>query len=182
VICCPLQSSDGGGPSCSSTAIRAARKEHVCGECRCVIPKGTRYEYATGVWDGRPDSFKTCLLCVEIRDHFACEGWIYEQLWGDLQESFFPDMTCGGQCMTGLSPEAKRKLIDARMEWYLDQGEIGDDAWEDWPKNRDRQRPQREPRVVVEQEDYYSSPEFYWPRQLELEAAMRAYEEENKTP
>ena len=180
IVCCPLQGNDGEGPSCHSQAIRKARKEHVCSECRETIPKGTKYDYSSGIWDGRAESYKTCLLCIEIRDHFACEGWIYEQLWGDLTENFFPDMKAGGQCMTGLSPDAKRKLIDARMEWYFDQDEINDDAWEDWPKNKDVQRPLRELPVVEEKVSYYDSPEYYWPERLKQEELMRKYEEEEK--
>jgi hypothetical protein len=181
-----LQGGDGDGPSCFSSEVRTARKEHVCGECRCVIAPGTKYEYASGVWDGRPDSFKTCSMCAEIRDHFACEGWIYEQLWGDLQENFFPDMVAGGPCMQGLSPAAKQKLIDERMEWYFDLGEINDEVWEDWPKHRDRQRELRTPvdnRTVLFGDERprnytdWEAPEVYWPRQLQLEAEMRAYEE-----
>lgn len=178
MTCCPLQGNDGDGPSCSSSVTRTARKEHTCTECRAPIPKGTKYQYASGVWDGRPDSFKTCLLCVEIRDHFACEGWIYETLWSDLRENFFPDMKCGGQCMTGLSPGAKRKLIDARMEWYFDQDEIEDGVWEDWPKNKDVQRPRYEKPEVEENVSYYDTPEYYWPERLKQEARMREYEEE----
>ena len=135
-ICCPLQGNDGDGPSCSYQETRKARNAHVCCECRKPIERGQRYEYASGVWDGRPDSFKTCLLCVEIRNHFACEGWIYEQLWGDLRENFFDDMKMGGPCMQGLSPAAKQKLIDARMEWYLDQDEVDDSDWENWKERR----------------------------------------------
>ncbi len=170
VMCCPLQGNDGDGPSCSNVEVRKARKEHVCGECREPIARGTKYEYATGVWDGRPDTFKTCLMCVEIRDHFACEGWIYEQLWNDLEENFFPDMAMGGPCMAGLSPDAKLKLVEARMTWYFDQGEIDDSAWEDWPKHRDRQKPIRTPVVVEEKVSYYDTPEYYWKRELELDA------------
>jgi hypothetical protein len=132
MTCCPLQGNDGDGPSCSSEYVRTARKEHVCHECRKPIVRGQRYEYASGVWDGRPSSFKTCLLCVEIRTHFACDGWIYGEIWNDLAENFFPDMKAGGECMAGLSPEAKQKLIDERMEWYLDQDEVNDGAWEGW--------------------------------------------------
>ena len=191
MLCCPLQGNDGDGPSCSSRDLRKARKPHVCCECRKPIARGERYEYASGVWDGRPDSFKTCLLCAEIRDHFACNGWIYGELWSDLRDNFFPDMKCGGECMTGLSPEAKAKLIDERMEWYFDQGEISDYAWEDWPKHKDLQRPLR-PKPAEDSEPArprrdryyidYDAPEYYWPRQLELEAAMREYEKENKKP
>jgi hypothetical protein len=171
VTCCPLQGNDGDAPECFDSGTRVARKAHVCCECGESIAKGQKYEYASGVWEGRPDSFKTCLPCVEIRDHFACDGWIYGQLWSDLGENFFPDMVAGGPCMAGLSPQAKQILIDARMEWYFGQDEIDDDVWVDWPKHRDRQRPIiRTPIVHEEKVPYYDTPEYYWTRVLELEA------------
>jgi hypothetical protein len=170
ITCCPISANDGDGPSCSSSEIRKARKSHICYECRGTISPGERYKYESGIWDGRADSFKTCLLCIEIRDHFSCGGWLYGQMWSDLRENFFPNMTAGGPCMDGLSPEAKQRLIDARMAWYFAQDEIDDSAWEDWPKHRDRQRPPRVVREVEEQVPYYETPEFYWKRELELDA------------
>lgn len=120
MACCPL-SNDGEGPSCSSVKTRTARKEHRCYECRETIPAGVKYEYVSGIWDGRADSYKTCLSCVEIRQHFACSGgWIYGELWSQLVESFFPDMKAGGKCMDGLSPEAKGRLFELRLKWMFD--------------------------------------------------------------
>jgi hypothetical protein len=77
------------------------------------------------------------------------------------------------------------KLISARMEWYFDQDEIDDSAWDAWPKHRDRQRPLSSAPVEREHEVHWSErPENYWPRQLELEVAMRTYEQnkENSEP
>jgi hypothetical protein len=131
--CCPLSGNDDGdSATCYSESVRTARKEHACGECDDTIKKGERYEYVSGIWDGRASSYKTCLLCVEIRSHFACgKGWLFGELWSDLRENFFPDMAAGGPCMTGLSPAAKAKLIDMRMEWYLAQDESRhDDRWD----------------------------------------------------
>lgn len=180
-MCCPLEGNEHAeGPSCSYITTRRARKDHRCTECRQPIAKGVTYEYASGIWDGRPDSFKTCLPCAEIRNHFACGGWIYGQLWSDLHENFFPDMTAGGPCMTGLSPAAKQWLIDSRMKWYFDQGEIDDSAWEHWPKNRDVQRPLRVLPDGDLLEDYYSRPEVYWPERLKREALMWEYEAARK--
>jgi len=100
---------------------RTARKEHQCYECREVIPIGAIYEYASGVWDRQPSSYKTCLSCVEIRNHFACDGWLFGQVWQDIRDNFFPDMKAGGPCMKGLSPEAKGRLFDLRMKWLVEQ-------------------------------------------------------------
>jgi hypothetical protein len=117
IVCCPL---DGGdeGPSCSTTKIVTARKPYTCCECHEPIPQNQKYEYFTGIWDGSPSMYRTCLSCAEIRNHFACKnGWTFEMLWEQLEEYFFPDMKAGGPCMKGLSPEAKARLFERRLKW-----------------------------------------------------------------
>lgn len=61
-------------PSASRMIMRKAAKAHWCTECGKEIRKGDRYQYISGIWDGRPDEFKTCLPCVAMRDaHKAAE-------------------------------------------------------------------------------------------------------------
>jgi hypothetical protein len=118
VQCCPLSGNyDGETCAASTRSVRAARKEHDCCECDDGIKPGDKYEHYSGIWDRRPDSFKTCLSCVEIRDHFACNGWMFGCLWEDLAQNFFPTMKAGGPCMEGLSPGAKARLFARRLEW-----------------------------------------------------------------
>lgn len=119
VTCCPLQSNDEGDVSPSSISVIAARKPHRCVECDEIIPPGTRYERYACFWEGRAEAYKTCLSCVEIRNHFACNGWLFGCVWGDLESSFFPDMRAGGPCMEGLSPAAKQRLFDRRTAWLM---------------------------------------------------------------
>ena len=182
MICCPIQEVD---DTCTvwNETTRRARKEHVCDECREPIAKGEQHRYITSLYDGHWGTYRMCLLCDEIGDHFSCgRGRIMQTLWNDLEENFFPYMSAGGPCMHGLSPAAKQKLIDARMKWYFEQDEIDDSAWEDWPKHRDLQRPPRPPLARLETEEHYTDrPEFYWPRQLAIEAEMRKYDEDTGT-
>ncbi len=117
MVCCPLSSNDGESPTCHSSRAIKAVKEHRCCECGETITKGTRYECVRGMWDHRWSTYKTCLSCVEIRDHFSCDGWVYGQLWSDLEENFFPDMKAGGPCMEGLSPANKARLFERRLAW-----------------------------------------------------------------
>jgi hypothetical protein len=51
-----------------------------CCECGDTIEPGQRYEYNSGIWDGRASEHKTCLPCVAIRDRYCPGGYIY----GDL--------------------------------------------------------------------------------------------------
>ena len=99
------------------SSTKRAAKDHRCYECLETIKRGDRYEHASGLWDGRWSTFKTCLSCVEIRDHFSCDGWLFGQLWEDLESNFFPGMRAGGPCMDGLSPSAKARLFEKRLVW-----------------------------------------------------------------
>lgn len=175
--CCPLQECDEYVTVYERTQ-RRSRKDHECCECGAgAIKRGDLYDDISMLFDGSWSSWRECLLCAEIGDHFSCGGGrVAGTLWSDLEENFFPDMRMGGPCMAGLSPEAKLKLVERRMAWYFDQDEIDDSDWEDWPKHRDRQRPQAAPIVREEAVPYYDTPEYFWKRELELEAAMRAYE------
>jgi hypothetical protein len=150
-MCCPIQGNDGDdGPSAFQCVVRRARKPHKCVECREAIPIGARYEHASGIWDGRADSYKTCLSCIEIRDHFACDGYYYGQIWEDVYGNFFPDMKCGGPCMDGLSPAAKARLIDMRMAWLFDEKPDIDGASPPWhPPLADPPDPLPPPRLAV---------------------------------
>jgi hypothetical protein len=145
-MCCPL-SNDGDSITVLFDGIIAGRKEYACTECRMPIAKGTRHELIKGMWEGDFCSYRTCLRCVEIRDHFACgSGWLFGEVWSQLEESFYPDMKCGGQCMTGLSPAAKAFLIEKRMEWYYARGEAPNDGlWEGWTPDKPPRPPKPEP-------------------------------------
>lgn len=122
MACCPLSGSDDSDQATfSSTVHPVARRSHRCEECDEVIPVGSKYERTSGRWDFGMRTFKTCLSCVEIRDHFACDGWLYGQVWSDIEENFYPDMKAGGPCMEGLSPEAKGRLFERRTKWLLER-------------------------------------------------------------
>lgn len=77
---CSIEAAD--LPKLCKTKWVEARKNHQCGECREGIPPGKTYERVKGLWDDRWYTFKTCLGCVRIREHFCAHGWVY----GDLAE------------------------------------------------------------------------------------------------
>lgn len=122
VMCCPLIGNDGEPPSVYRTETRRARKQYWCEECGEDIKAGDRYEYTSVLGSGGHWwTARTCLSCVEIRNHFACNGWTSGQVWSDLQENFFPNMKAGGPCMQGLSPAAKDRLFTLRTKWLLNR-------------------------------------------------------------
>ena len=117
VACCPLSSGDDYPARVRHITQPVAAKDHKCCECDETIARGAKHELYKAMWDGSWSSFRTCLSCVEIRDHFACDGWVFEHVWEDLETYFFPDMRAGGPCMEGLSPAAKDRLFTRRMAW-----------------------------------------------------------------
>lgn len=64
---------------CTVKDVRA-RKQHSCCECGRTIERRETYELVKGLWDGRWETYKTCLGCTRIRDHFCSDGFIYTAL------------------------------------------------------------------------------------------------------
>jgi hypothetical protein len=93
-----------------------ARKTHGCDECGNAIQPGENYERTAANWDGVMTTYKTCLLCVEIRNKFSCSGgWMFSQVWEDLEEGLFEHLTFG--CLDGLSPAAREKVLEWWRKW-----------------------------------------------------------------
>lgn len=108
---------------------------HRCGECDEQIAFGTVHEvYMLKSRDTSGlSTYRTCMVCVEIRDHFRCSnGWVFGEIWNELEESFFSTMKAGGECMHGLSPAAKQFLIDRRRQWLFDAETEIDGAMPPW--------------------------------------------------
>ncbi len=138
--CCPLAEPDECFAHTDSAMADAAQRPGKCCECSMPIASGMYWVDACSYREASyecedtekteeeyiddTEEFSTCLVCREIRMHFQCGGWTYGSLWEELEENFYPDMTCGGPCMSGLSPEARGRLIDGRLEWLADQEEM----------------------------------------------------------
>jgi hypothetical protein len=121
MVCCPISGADGeSGPSFSTTKVVRAAKSWKCTECYEPITIGTKHERVSGMWDEHWSTHRTCLSCVEIRNHFACNGFYFGEVWEQLEGNFFPDMKAGGPCMQGLSPAAKARLFERRLKWLED--------------------------------------------------------------
>lgn len=110
-------------PSFHRAKLQIARKEHACCECRRTISLGEKYEYVTGLWEGRFDVFKTCADCLSIRRQFFCDGWQYlgmkEMLWEHLQEQ---DGDVSEDCLnifSYLTPKAREIVCEMIEEiWW----------------------------------------------------------------
>ncbi|WP_054945003.1 hypothetical protein [Novosphingobium sp. KN65.2] len=75
---------------------RTARKQHRCCECAGWINPGDRYNYVSGIWDNQPDSHRTCVQCVQVRDWIVSQltGWdcgpCFTQLYEDMPRADWP--------------------------------------------------------------------------------------------
>lgn len=86
---------EGTEPQAFNETKRKARKDHKCCECHSVIPKGDSYIYASGIWDGEPNSYKTCSICDDARREYiqstkemVCFGYLGEAIADTLCKDF----------------------------------------------------------------------------------------------
>lgn len=97
-----------------------ARKQHKCCECRRAIAPGEQYERVAAIWDGSWSHYRTCAICREIRDVFTCgEGFTFTNLWDDMREYAFPELTTASECFRELSAVAKGRVLE---EWRKFRG------------------------------------------------------------
>lgn len=117
---CMTADYDGSCEFYNATEPRAA-KDYQCFECGDVIAKGERYEYFVGKFDGDLLTQRTCLVCVEVREAFYCDGWLLGTLWEDMREQMFDhwnEMTAI-DCLAKLeTPAAVAKVRAAFAEWH----------------------------------------------------------------
>lgn len=83
---------DFDAPSAYREVWRRALRSHRCCECDRGIAAGAVYHYASGVWDGRGDSHKTCIRCASVRDALARaqpgRGWVFGGLQDELGDFY----------------------------------------------------------------------------------------------
>ena len=70
-----------------------ARKEYICCECTGIISKGSNYEEVTGKWNGEISTYKTCIPCTRIRNHYCSSGFYFTRLREQIRECIGFDYT-----------------------------------------------------------------------------------------
>ena len=65
-----------------------ARKVHRCVECGHDIQPGQVYGKDVTLSDGAFEVYKTCLLCLRIRDSLFNCGWYYGMMWENIHEAY----------------------------------------------------------------------------------------------
>lgn len=73
-------------PDICNESIKTARKQHVCCECSRAIKPKEKYHIVTGLWEHEWSTFKTCLGCSRIRNHFCKYGFIFGNLAEQIEE------------------------------------------------------------------------------------------------
>ena len=112
--CCAIDFDGGDIAVRYQVAMRRARKEYSCAECKGTINPGEKYEYVRGLWSGKYDTYRTCTGCLEIRDHFCDGGFNHSYLYEQIGDCIGSDIGIGD--LDGMGPKA----ID-RIEKYLDK-------------------------------------------------------------
>ena len=68
------------GPEFYDVNIVRGRMAHKCCECLRVIPQAELQEVASGKWEGGFDTFRTCMLWVDMRNEMTLESWAHGYL------------------------------------------------------------------------------------------------------
>ena len=97
---------------------RKARKSHRCSECGRTIEPTMKYHQVGGICEGKWWSQSVCSLCYEITNVFHCDNNVqYGNLWDDMRDAIFPDLTINNPCIHKLSNEARAFLTDQWWKW-----------------------------------------------------------------
>ncbi len=102
-------------PVVSKTGKMICVDRDICCECGQEIKAGSECIYETGVWEGGPGAFITCMSCNSVRNSFFLgTGWTYGNVWCDL---FKHVSNVGGDIgeihLACLHPIARDKVCDA---------------------------------------------------------------------
>ncbi|RLB94621.1 MAG: hypothetical protein DRH26_00705 [Deltaproteobacteria bacterium] len=117
---CTINIDHEGGPDCYREKIVTARKKHRCYECFQDIQPGEQYEYVSGIWDGDPQAYKTCLDCKSIRDTFF-DSWTYTQVWDDFHDNFYLE-DIPESCISKLTPGSRDRVCEWIESGWEDEG------------------------------------------------------------
>src|SRR4051812_13436472 len=97
---------------------RKARKQHKCSECSGVIDVGKKYWRVGGKCEGEIWRQSICGPCHEVNRVFSCGGYReFGNLWGNMEESVFPELTTSTDCFNKLGIEARAKLTEMWWHW-----------------------------------------------------------------
>ena len=118
---CDIDVDHDGGPVCHKEKIRKAKKPHLCCECGLPIKSGDHYLYESGIWDGTPQEYKTCLDCKSIRDVFF-RSWVYTQIWDYFCEEF-KGLVVPESCISELTPKARSRVCHWIENQWRDEEE-----------------------------------------------------------
>ena len=73
-------------PSVFHEETRMARKPHKCSECGSTIRPGEMYEHVQGIWNGCPETYKTCPHCLGFREYVMAHVPCFCLEYGNMLE------------------------------------------------------------------------------------------------
>ena len=85
-ISCDCSADIDDGPSFFNETFPRARKVHKCCECNGDIKPGEKYHKASGKWGDRLNTYKTCMPCHNIREHYCQYGYYFGELEEQISE------------------------------------------------------------------------------------------------
>ncbi len=125
-----LPDHDGDEATLYRARKKTANRSHVCCECGDTIKPRDQYHHAAMLFDGSWGTYKTCLACVDIGDHFTWTSRAIECLWEEMDEFVFPEtdmQEIEKDCrkLREKNPDAAHKLM-SEYQRYLSEREVDD--------------------------------------------------------
>lgn len=119
---------DYGGPYAEfyTESMVKAKKKHKCCECGKEIEPGETYEKITGKWDSFIETYRTCKNCLNIKEVFFCEGWLFEGMKEALYEHLQDILYYGefpGECLVKLESGAREYVCEMIEKIWEDMNE-----------------------------------------------------------
>jgi hypothetical protein len=73
-------------PAIFSEGFPVARKLYKCCECAGEIKPGQKHYKATGLWDGKWETYRTCMACYRIRERYCPRGYVFTELVATIKD------------------------------------------------------------------------------------------------
>lgn len=117
---CEIDPDHNSTPKAFNEADRQAQTPHFCCECQRVILPGETYRYESGIWDGRPNAYKTCVDCLSLRNTYYC-SFIFGEIWSGLAERIAENEGEGyaDSRLAKLTPGAREKVCELIEDAWL---------------------------------------------------------------
>jgi hypothetical protein len=127
-VCLEYDWSDCDGPAYDDVEMVTLDSDCKCDECGKVIPAGETHQFATHESeddddeDEPLDDMRTCEYCAAVREAFYCNVEVFGNVWEDIRDYVFPELTTGSACFQEMPVKFRQRFLSDWFQWKQEQG------------------------------------------------------------